>query len=159
MARPSSDPLIEPATSFSSPIFRTYPHGFNFFVKFFPYGIGPATGKCASLLLTLFPGDYDNLLQWPFSQLIHIGIRDQVDPLNNWMETIRPDHDPAYKKPTMSTKTGVAAIISNNFVPQSKLFIETEGFLIDGASVIEIEVSDPPVLKSHTQTSLLFPFP
>ena len=29
-ARPSIDPLIEPATSFSSPIFRTHPHGYNF---------------------------------------------------------------------------------------------------------------------------------
>ena len=47
-ARPSSDPLIEPATSSSSPIFRSHPHEQNFFVKSFPYGIGPGTGKCAS---------------------------------------------------------------------------------------------------------------
>ena len=82
VARPSSDPLIEPATSFSSPIFRTHPHGYNFFIKLYPYGIGPATGKCASILFTLFPGDYDNLLQWPFTKIIHIGIRDQLDPMN-----------------------------------------------------------------------------
>ena len=50
VARQSSDPLIEPATSFSSPIFRTHPHGYNFFIKLYPYGIGPATGKCASVL-------------------------------------------------------------------------------------------------------------
>ena len=47
MARSSSDPLIEPATSFSSPIFRSHPHGYYFFIKFYSYGIGPATGKCA----------------------------------------------------------------------------------------------------------------
>ena len=82
VARPSSDPLIEPATSFSSPIFRTHPHGYNFFIKLYPYGIGPATGRCASFLFTLFPGDYDNLLQRPFSKTIHIGIRDQLDPMN-----------------------------------------------------------------------------
>ena len=34
VARPSSDPLIDPATSCSSPIFRTHPHGYNFFIKF-----------------------------------------------------------------------------------------------------------------------------
>ena len=105
VARSSSDPLIEPATSFSSPIFRTHRHGYNFFIKLYPYGIGPATGKCASVLFTLFPGDYDNLLQWPFPKIIHIGIRDQLDPMNTWMKTIRPDQDPAFKKPTMSTKT------------------------------------------------------
>ena len=159
VARTSSDPLIERAKSFSSPIFRTHPHGYNSFNKLYPYGIGPATGKCASILFTLFPGDYDNLLQWPFSKVINIGIRDQLDPMNTWMKTIRPDQDPAYKKPTMSAKTGVATILINNFIPHSKLFSETEGFLIDGASFMEIKFSDPPVLKPHTQTSLLFPFP
>ena len=158
VARPSSDPLIEPATSFSSPIFRTHPNGYNFFIKFYPYGIGPATGKCASILFTLFPGDYGNLLKWPFSKLTHIGIRDQLDPLNTWMKTIRPDQDPAYKKPTMSTKTGAAIVLIKNFIPHSKLFSETEGFPIDGASFKEIKFSDPPVLKPQTQTSLLFLF-
>ena len=112
VARPASDPLIEPATSFSGPIFRTQPRGYNFFIKLYPYDIGPATGKCASFLFTLFPGDYDNLLQWPFSMLIHIGVRNQLDPMNTWMKTIRPDQDAAYKKPTMSTKTGVATILN-----------------------------------------------
>ena len=159
VARPSSDPLIEPATSFSSPIFRTHPHGYNFFIKLYPYGIGPATGKCASVLFALFPGDYDNLLQWPFTKTNHIDIRDQLDPMNTWVKTIRPDEDPAYKKPIISTKTGVATILINNFIPHSKIFSETEGFIIDGASFVEIKFSDPPVLKPHTQTSLLFPFP
>ena len=104
IARPSSDPLIELATSFSSPIFRTHLHGYNFFNKFYPYGIGPATGKCASVLITIFPGDYDNLLQRPFWKLIHIGISDQLDPLNTGTKTIQPDQNPAYKKPTNSTK-------------------------------------------------------
>ena len=159
VARPSRDPFIEPATSFSSPIFRTHPHGYNFFIKLYPYGTGPATGKCASILFTLFPGDYDYLLQWPFTKIIHIGIRDQLDPMNTWMKTIRPDQDPAYKKPTMTTKTGVATVLISNFIPHSKLFSETEGFLNEGASFIEIKFSDPAALEPHTQTSLLFPFP
>ena len=159
VARPSSDPFIEPATSFSSPIFWTHPQGYKFFIKFYPLGIGPANGKCASILFTLFPGDYDNLLQWPFSMLAHIGVQDQMDPLNTWMKTIRPDKDPAYKKPTMSTKTGVATILFNNFIPHSKLFSETKVFLIDGANFVEIKNSNPPMLKPQTQTSLLFPFP
>ena len=159
MARPSSDPLIEPATSSSSPIFRTHSHGYNFFIKFYPYGIGTATGKCASILFTLFPADYDNLLKWPFSKLIHIGIRDQLGSLNTWMKTIRPDQDPFCKKPKLPTKTGAATVLINNFIPHSKLFTETEGFLIDGASFTEIKLSDPPVLKPESQNLLLFPFP
>ena len=77
--------------------------------------------------------------------------------MNTWMNTIRLDQDPAYKSPTMSTKTGAASILINNFIPHPKL--ETEGYLIDSASYIEINFSDPPVLKPQTQASLLFPFP
>ena len=42
VAQPSSDPLIEPDTSFSSHIFRTHPHGYNFFCQIQPlwYWIG-----------------------------------------------------------------------------------------------------------------------
>ena len=114
MARPSSDPLIEPATRFGSPIIRTHPHGYNFFIIYYPYVIGPATGKSASILFTLLPGDFDNFFQWPISKLIHIGIRDELDPLNTWIKTIRPDQEPAYKKPTMSTKTGIATTLSKD---------------------------------------------
>ena len=74
------------------------------------------------------------------------------------MKTIRPNQDPDYKKPTITTKTGVATILFNNFIPHSKLFSETEGFLIEGASFLEIKFSDPPVLKPHTQASLPFLF-
>ena len=63
----------------------------TFFVKFYPYGIGPAIGKSAAILFTLFPGDYNNLLQSPFPKLIQIGIRYQLHPLNTWTKTIQPD--------------------------------------------------------------------
>ena len=74
------------------------------------------------------------------------------------MKTIWPDQDPAYKKPTISTKTGVAAIFINNFFLFSKLFSETEGFLIDGTSFIEIKISDPAALKPQTKPQSSSPF-
>ena len=67
----------------------------------------------------------------------------------------RPSLQEAYN----DKKTGVATIMIKNFFPHSKLFSETEGFLIDGASFIEIKFSDPLVLEPQTQTSLLFHFP
>ena len=82
-----------------------------------------------------------------------------MDPLNTWTKTIQPDQDPAYKNPTNSTKTGFAAIITNNVIPHSKLSSETKGFLIDGASFIDIKFLYPPLLGPHLQTSLFFPFP
>ena len=91
--------------------------------------------------------------------IIHIGIRDQLDPLNTWTETIPPDQDLAFKKPTIFTKTGVSTTIINIFIPRSNLFSETEGFLFDGVDYIKIKFPDLPVLNSQTQTSLLSPFP
>ena len=158
VTQPSSDPLIEPATCCGSLIFRTHPHGYNSFNKFCPYGIGTAAGKCASISFTLLPFDYNNLLQRSLSKLIHIGIRDQLDLLNTWTQTIWPDQKPAYRKPTISTKTRVSTIIIKGFIPHSKLFSETEGFLIDGASSIEIRFFETPLLKFQTQTSLYLPF-
>ena len=102
LAPPSSDPLLEPDTSFGSPIFRTHPHGYNFFINFYPFCLGPAAGKCASNLFTPFPGNYNSLLQWPFSKVIHIGIRDKLDALNTWTITVRPDEDPVCKKHIIS---------------------------------------------------------
>ena len=81
----------------------------------------------AAILFTLFPSDYDNLLRWLFSELIHLGIRDQLDPLNTWTQTIRPDQDPAYKQPTILTNIGLSAIIINNFIPHS--FFQRAGLL------------------------------
>ena len=125
-------------------------------MEFYPYGIGPLLASVhqfyspASLVTTT------TYIQRPFSKLIHIGIRDQ---LNTWTKTIRPDQDPAYKKPTISSKKGVSTIIIHKFVPHSKLFSDTEGSLIDVASFIEIRFSNPPRLRPHTQTYLLFPCP
>ena len=153
---PPYDPLIEPATNFGSPIIRTHPHGFNFFIKFLPYGNRSAFGKSASILFTLFPGEYDHLFQWLSLRSIHLGIRGLLDPLNTWTKTIRPDQDPAYKQHTISTKTRVSAFIINNFIPLFKLFGQTEVCIFDGASFTEIKFSDPLELKLQKQTSLLF---
>ena len=115
------------------------------FVKFYPYGIGSATGKCASTLFTYSPSCLATTIicfSGPSSKFNHIVIRDQLDPLNTRTKTIQPDQNPAYKKPTISTKTRVATIIINNFLPHSKLFSETEGFLVDSASYLEIKSSD-----------------
>ena len=155
VARPSFDPLVDPATSCSSPIFRTHPHGYNFFVKLYPYGIGPATGKCASFLFTLFPGDYYNLFQWPFSKLIHIGIRDQLNTSTKkfGLTDIRPTRNPlSQQKQEFRQSSSITLFLTLNSS-------DTEGLLIDGASFMEIRFSEIPVLKPHTQTCLLFPFP
>ena len=79
---------------------------------------------------------------------------DQLDPVNTWMKI-----DLIKTQPTRRPQCQQKLEMQQYFIPNSKFFNETGGFLIDGASFIEMKFSDPPVLKPQTQTSLDFPFP
>ena len=66
---PKSAALFDDATTnhsthYNSPVYRTHPHGYNFFVQFYPYGLDSAAENHASILFALFRGDYDGLLAW-----------------------------------------------------------------------------------------------
>ena len=63
------------------------------------------------------------------------------------------------KNPQSQQKKRFSTIMINSFFLHSKLFSETGGFLIDGARFMKIRFCDPPVLKSQTKSSLIFPFP
>ena len=56
----------DPSTHYNSPVYRTHPYGYTFFVQFYPYGPEAAAGNHASIMFALFPGDYDGFLKWPF---------------------------------------------------------------------------------------------
>ena len=62
----------DPSTHYNSPVYRTHPYDYNFFVQFYPYGLDSAAGNHASVMFALFPGDYDGLLTWPFPKTIHL---------------------------------------------------------------------------------------
>ena len=59
-----------PITHYNSPVYRTNPHDYNFFIQLYPYGLNAAAGNHASIMFALFPGDYDGLLTWPFPKTI-----------------------------------------------------------------------------------------
>ena len=49
----------DPSNHYNSPVYRTHPYGYNFFVQFYPYGLDAAAGNHASIMFALFPGDYE----------------------------------------------------------------------------------------------------
>ena len=106
----------------------------------------------------MFVGDFDNLLQWPFPIGFQVSIRDQFYHLNTRIQTIQPeDRDPAFRRPTKSSKERVSTVIINTFIQHIKPLNETEGVLVEGTSFLEIWFAD--MLGHQTQTSLLFPQP
>ena len=80
-----------PSTHYNSPVYRTHPHGYNFFIQFYPYGLNAAAGNHASIMFALFPGDYDGLLAWPFPKTVHLSVCDQLAPRTSGL---LPSHPP-----------------------------------------------------------------
>ena len=140
----------DPITHCNSPVYRTHPYGYNFFVQFYPYGLGSAAGNHASIMSASFPGDYDGLLTWPFSKTIHISVRDQLDPQNTWTISFAPSDRISFRRPT---REPVPTLMNFNFFPHSKMFSKTENFLLDNTLYLEIKVTDLPDPEGATPSS------
>ena len=157
-AHRQSKPLDDKTTGYWSPVFRTHPYGYNFIIRFHPYGIAASAGQFATLIFAFFPGDYDGLLRWPFPKVIHLSLRDQLDPLNAWTQTIQPTQEPPFRRPTSSLKNDAFAVAFYKFIPHPKLFSETDGYVVNDTCYIEISFSDPSVQKSSTHKFAFPPF-
>ena len=60
----------------------------------FPNGNGSGEGKYLSLYIKLLPGEYDNVLEWPFALPISFSLYDQSSTLDrrlNIVESFVPD--------------------------------------------------------------------
>ena len=79
-----------PTTQLRSPIFRSHPYGYNFCLNIYTYGFAAAIGTWASISLFISAGEYDDILSWPLSKTIQIKVRDHLNPLNAWSQTIEP---------------------------------------------------------------------
>ena len=113
-------------TLLRSPIFRSHPYGYNFYLNFYPYGFAAAIGTWASISLSISAGEYDDILPWPVSKTIQIKVRDELNPLNTWSQTIESQE---LTKPTSTEYSTVPTIRYPYFFPYSKLFDETNGYL------------------------------
>ena len=76
-----------------------------------PHRNGSTAGNFASIFFTLLLGDFDNSFWWPFPQRIHIGIRDEFDQLNAWVQTPQPDDkEPVFENSKISSTDGVSIV-------------------------------------------------
>ena len=112
----------DPSTHHNSPVYRTHPYGYNFFVQSYPYGLDSAA---ASLMFALFPGNYDGFLTWPFPKTIHLSVHAQIDPRNTWTTAFAPSEKISFRRPT---REPLPTLMNFNFFPHSKMFSKTEKF-------------------------------
>uniref|UniRef100_A0A8C7Q727 TNF receptor-associated factor n=1 Tax=Oncorhynchus mykiss TaxID=8022 RepID=A0A8C7Q727_ONCMY len=80
---------------FFSPPFYTHRYGYKLQVSAFLNGNGSGEGSHLSIYIRVLPGEYDNLLEWPFSYKVTFSIMDQSDPSlskpQHITETFNPD--------------------------------------------------------------------
>ena len=154
-----SKPIDDKTTGYWSPVFRTHPYGYNFFIRFHPYGIHATAGQSATIIFAFFPGVYDGLLRWPFPKAIQLSLRDQLDPLKAWTQTIQPTQEPPFKRPTSSLKNDAFAVAFYKYIPPSELFSETDGYVVNDTCYIQVSFCDPTAQKSSMQKVPFSSFP
>ena len=111
-----------------------------------------------TIFFAFFLGDYDNLLRWPFPETIHLGLRDQLEPLNTWTQKIQPTQTHPFRRPKSSPKNKAFAMAFHRFIPHSNFFNETEGYIVNDTCFLEISFSDPSSQNSTAQASVPHPF-
>ena len=131
----------DPRIHYNSPVYRTHPHGYKFFVQFYPYGLDSAAGNLASIMFVLFPGDDDGLLTWPFPKTIQLSVRDQLDPQNTWTIAFATSEKISFRRPT---REPLPTLMNFNFFPHSKMLSKTENFLLNDTLYLEIKYTDLP---------------
>ena len=154
----ASKPIDDKSSGYWSRIFCTHPYGYNFIIRFYPYGLGTNAGQFVTILFAFFPGDFDNLLRWPFPKIIHPGLRDQLDPLKTWTQKIQPTKEHRFRRPTSPPKNEAFAIAFHRFVPHFKFINKTEGYIVNDTCYLEISFSDPSSQNSTAQASVPHPF-
>lgn len=92
---------------FFSPPFYTHRYGYKLQVSAFLNGNGSGEGSHLSIYIRVLPGEYDNLLEWPFSYKVTFSILDQSDPSlskpQHITETFNPDPNwKNFQKPSSS---------------------------------------------------------
>ena len=140
----------DPSTHYNSPVYRTHPYGYNFFVQFYQYGLDSAAGNHASIMFALFPGDNDGLLTWPFPRRIQLSVPDQLDPQNTWTIAFAASEKISFRRPT---REPLPTLMNFNFFPHSKMFSKTENFLSNDTLHLEIKFTDLSYPEGATPSS------
>ena len=86
-----SDAAAERQTSVYSPPFFSSPTGYKMCMRLYFNGDGHARRTHLSLFFVLLRGDYDAVLQWPFSHKITFCLYDQTSNQRHIIDSFRPD--------------------------------------------------------------------
>ncbi|KAJ8276031.1 hypothetical protein COCON_G00077830 [Conger conger] len=95
-----------------SPPFYSHRYGYRLQVSAFLNGNGSGEGTHLSIYIRVLPGEYDSLLEWPFSYKVTFSILDQSDPSlskpQHITETFNPDPNwKNFQKPSSTARNSL----------------------------------------------------
>ena len=116
----------------SSP-FYSAPFAYKFFLQIYLNGIGEHKGTHITLFFHIMKGEYDNLLEWPFSKKVTLTLLDQTEKKDHKSFFIHPltFNSELFSKPISQSKRFACLI------PQSMAY---PGYITDNTLMIKCEV-------------------
>ncbi|XP_047136085.1 TNF receptor-associated factor 4 isoform X1 [Hydra vulgaris] len=117
----------------SSP-FYSAPFGYKLFLQIYLNGYGEYRGKSISLFLHIMKGEYDNLLDWPFTKTIKMSLLDQSESREHKTFIIDPhSNNPEYFTKPVSQSKRVGCIIPHRI-------LSNHGLTMDNTIMIKCEI-------------------
>ncbi|UJR25994.1 hypothetical protein I4U23_007341 [Adineta vaga] len=110
IAQKINDAVADRQTSIYSPPFYSSPNGYKMCMRLYINGDGQARRTHLSLFFVVLRGDYDAILQWPFSFKITFCLYDQTNKQQHIIESFRPDiRSNSFQRPrsSMNIASGV----------------------------------------------------
>jgi TNF receptor-associated factor 4 len=132
--------------------FYTNKYGYKLIASVFPNGDGVgAEGKFLSLYVKILPGDYDNLLEWPFTYPIKFTLIDQaIDGEKRQNIEERFDPDPNWKTFQKPLKENTANDCLGYGYPKyvsHEVLLKKRSYLTEDCIFVKIEVDNSGMIK------------
>lgn len=131
----------------TSPPFYTFKFGYKACLSIFLNGNGAAEGKYISLYIKLLPGEYDNILSWPFLLPVSFTLFDQCADTNmraNLCESFQPDPSCIqFQKPVKSVESlgfGYPKFVSHEIV-------KTRDYIKDDSLLVKVSIDNTTFIK------------
>ena len=122
-------------TCFYSPPFYTHYGGYKLGIRFYPNGDGSGEGTHASIFLFLMPGEYDDILTWPFKGVkFSIEILTQQAGMMNIRHTMITNHSTSWEKPVYDMNNRASGI------PKFCTYEEMKNMIRHDKLVIKVKV-------------------
>ncbi|XP_074662917.1 TNF receptor-associated factor 3-like isoform X2 [Tubulanus polymorphus] len=125
--------------------FYTSRHGYKMCARVYLNGDGMGKGTHLSLFFVIMRGEYDQLLQWPFTQKVTLIILDQERRNRHLQDAFRPDRESSsFRRPTseMNIASGCPRFVSHDILEKGETYIKNDCMFIK----IKVDITglDPP---------------